>query len=95
MPTTLRERGRQTDRQTGRQTDRQRQRCREIERDRGRDRDRENSELRTLLLKDRDFRYCLFLHSVLANLHANTYTTTVRALTTIITLMKMIMTIYW
>ena len=38
---------------------------------------------------------CLFLQSVLANLQANTYTTTVRTLTTIITMMKMTMIIYW
>ena len=37
----------------------------------------------------------LFLQYVFANLHANTYTTTVRTLTTIITMMKMTMIIYW
>ena len=37
----------------------------------------------------------LFLQSVLSNLHANTYTTTVRTLTTIITMMRMTMVINW
>ena len=38
---------------------------------------------------------CLFLQSVLANLRANTYTTTVRTLIILITMMKVTMIIYW
>ena len=60
---------------------------------RRRRRRRENSELYYSRIEVLGI--CLFLQSVLANLHANTYTTTVRTLTTIITMMKMTMIIYW
>ena len=72
---------------------------RERERERARAREKEsereggqNSEL--YYSKTEILGICLFLQSVLANLHANTYTTTIRTLTTII-IMKMAMIIYW
>ena len=55
------------------------------------ERERENSELDYSRIEILGID--LFLQSVLSNLHANTYTTTVRTLTTIITMM-MIMVIY-
>ena len=53
----------------------------------------ENSDLRTFLHKDGDFWHLPILKSVLDDLSANTYMTTSRTLTTIITIM-MIMVIY-
>ena len=38
---------------------------------------------------------CLFLQFVLPSVHANTYTTTVRTLTTIMIIMKMTLMIHW
>ena len=71
----------------------QREKEREREGQRERKRERENSELyypRIDILA-----ICLFLHSVLANLHANTYKTTVRTLTTVITMMKITTITHW
>ena len=65
---------------------------REREGEGGRERERAQNFITQGL---RFFGICLFLQPVLANLHANTYTTPLRTLTTIITMMKMTIMIYW
>ena len=65
MTNTMRERDRQTDRETETETERDRER----ERNRQRDRERESSELYYTRIKILDS--CLFLQSVVANLHVS------------------------
>ena len=48
-----------------------------------------------MLLKDREFRHFAYSYSMSLLIYMPVYTTTVRTLTTIMTMMKMTMIIYW